>query len=356
MNIDERLRAASKALKDSSVAQVDAASQLREIVRHTDQPVAHGHTAVLRDEPQESPRPLTPSLPPSGKASTAPAGSSAAVTPTSRWTDGEARSTFHSQSPSGNAVARLLRSTWRYKPLIATAVLLGALLGYGWAARQPTLYQGVTRVVLGAGSDPTSLRAWCARGPPSQPGTAHELLAGPGACGQAERQQDLHRDPAPAPAGRGRPRRRCAHDPGSRLEREGGGTAGRRGGSRLRRCPCPTITPDHAPTPDHAAPAAGNVGWAGRRACRQAGQPCSPGPACGVRSPATGGPKAAHGGPSRAPTRPSVVWQHAAVPQQPISPGPGRAMAVGMLLGLLAAAVLVWWLTRRQGPTSRSSA
>jgi uncharacterized protein involved in exopolysaccharide biosynthesis len=59
---------------------------------------------------------------------------------------------------------------------------------------------------------------------------------------------------------------------------------------------------------------------------------------------------------ARAPTRPSVVWQRAAVPHQPISPGPGRAMAVGMLLGLLASAVLVWWLTRRQGPTSRSSA
>jgi hypothetical protein len=59
---------------------------------------------------------------------------------------------------------------------------------------------------------------------------------------------------------------------------------------------------------------------------------------------------------ARGPTRPSVVWQRAAVPQQPITPGPGRAMAVGMLLGLLASAVLVWWRTRGQGPTSRSSA
>jgi hypothetical protein len=36
--------------------------------------------------------------------------------------------------------------------------------------------------------------------------------------------------------------------------------------------------------------------------------------------------------------------------------GPGRTMAIGMLLGLLASAVLVWWRTRGQGPTSRSSA
>jgi uncharacterized protein involved in exopolysaccharide biosynthesis len=55
--------------------------------------------------------------------------------------------------------------------------------------------------------------------------------------------------------------------------------------------------------------------------------------------------------------RPGLVWERAAVPKQPtISPSPGRAMAIGMLLGLLAAAVLVWWRTRRQGPTSRSSA
>jgi uncharacterized protein involved in exopolysaccharide biosynthesis len=59
---------------------------------------------------------------------------------------------------------------------------------------------------------------------------------------------------------------------------------------------------------------------------------------------------------ARASTRPSVVWQRAAVPQQPISPSPGRPMAIGMLLGLLASAVLVWWRRRGQGPTSRSSA
>jgi hypothetical protein len=67
MNIDDRLRAASTALKESSVAQVDAASRLQEIVRHTGQPVAHGRTAILLDEPQESPRPLAPSLPPAAQ-------------------------------------------------------------------------------------------------------------------------------------------------------------------------------------------------------------------------------------------------------------------------------------------------
>jgi hypothetical protein len=66
VNIDDRLRAASKALKDSSVAQVDAATPLREIVLHTGQPVGHGHTTVLRDppdRPQEPSMPLAPSPP-----------------------------------------------------------------------------------------------------------------------------------------------------------------------------------------------------------------------------------------------------------------------------------------------------
>jgi len=139
VNIDDRLRAASQALKESSVAQVDAASRLREIVRRTGQPVAHGRTAVLLGEPQESPRFLASSLPPSGKVSAAAAGGNAAAPPTSQGTDGGTRSTFHSQPPSGNAVGRLLGSFWRYRWLITAAVLLGALLGSGWAVHQPVL-------------------------------------------------------------------------------------------------------------------------------------------------------------------------------------------------------------------------
>ena len=66
MNIDDRLRAASKALRDSSVAQVDATTPLREIVLHTGQPVRHGPTTALPDpsgQPQEPPMPLAPSPP-----------------------------------------------------------------------------------------------------------------------------------------------------------------------------------------------------------------------------------------------------------------------------------------------------
>jgi uncharacterized protein involved in exopolysaccharide biosynthesis len=65
-------------------------------------------------------------------------------------------------------VGRLLGSIWGYKSLIAAAVLLGALLGSGWAARQPTLYEGVTRVLMTAGS--TSLPGDARPQPPVDPG------------------------------------------------------------------------------------------------------------------------------------------------------------------------------------------
>jgi capsular polysaccharide biosynthesis protein len=49
----------------------------------------------------------------------------------------------------------LLQSVWRYKWLIAVAALLGALVGYGWASRQPTLYQAVSQVLLTGTASPS---------------------------------------------------------------------------------------------------------------------------------------------------------------------------------------------------------
>jgi hypothetical protein len=51
-----------------------------------------------------------------------------------------------------------------------------------------------------------------------------------------------------------------------------------------------------------------------------------------------------------------VNVEPAVTPEQPAQPAPRRTMVIGMLLGLLASAVLVWWRTRGQGPTSSSSA
>jgi capsular polysaccharide biosynthesis protein len=64
--------------------------------------------------------------------------------------------TFDTEPSGLEEVPGLLQSVWRYKWLIIFAMLLGGSLGYGWASRQPTLYEGVTRVLL-AGQSSTPL-------------------------------------------------------------------------------------------------------------------------------------------------------------------------------------------------------
>ena len=366
MNIDDRLRAASKALKDSSVAQVDAASQLREIVRRTGQPVAHGRSAVLLDKPRELPGSLAPSLPASGKVSAAPAGRSAAATPTSHWTDGETMSTFHGQPPSGNAVGRLLRSTWRSKWLIAAAVLLGALLGSGWAARQPTLYEGVTRVWMTAGS--TSLPGDVLPQPPVDPGryldNQAQLVSSPVVLQRAVK---LTRNRISAETLRQRLEVDAAKDADLLTIRVVDSTA--TGAAQLADAVAAAYdqflaqqaratslqmvrrlqnrqSPLKARLAEIDAKLADERNNPVLRAQRDAlAQQLSAIQSTLMQLITTA---------QR--TRPVLVRERATVPKQPITPGPGRAMVIGMLLSLLASAVLVWWRTHGQGPTSRSSA
>jgi uncharacterized protein involved in exopolysaccharide biosynthesis len=366
MNIDDRLRAASKALKESSVAQVDAASQLREIVRRTGQPVAHGRTAVLLDKPRESPGSLAPSLPASGKVSAAPAGRSAAATPTSHWTDGETLSTFHSQSPSGNAVGRLLGSIWRYKSLIAAAVLLGALLGSGWAARQPTLYEGVTRMLMTAGS--TSLPGDVLPQPPVDPGRyldnqAQMMRSAP----VLQRAVKLSGSRISVETLRQRLEVDVAPDANVLTIRVVDSTA--KGAANLANAVATAYehalvrqwrerfselvrqlqnrqSPLKARLAEIDAKLADERNNPGLRAQRDALAEQLSAIQSTLMQLITTAER----------TRPVLVRERAAVPKQPISPGPGRTMVIGMLLGLLASAVLVWWRTRGQGPTSRSSA
>ena len=355
MNIDDRLRAASRALRESSVAQVDAASRLREIVRRTGQPVAHGRAAVLLDEPQESPRPLAPSLPPSGKVSAAAAGRSAAATPTTHWTGGETMSTFHGPPPSGNAVGRLLGSIWRYRWLITAAVLLGALLGYGWAVRQPVLYEGVTRVALAA------------PGTTSLPGETSQPPVEPA---QYLRQQAQLMRSAPV-------LERAVKLSGSRISVE---TLGQR------------LEVDVAPDADvltirvvdstarGAAQLAnavtityqGVVARQFREVVRSVRSRLEA-RLVGIDAELADRPndsrlRAQREAVAQQLKQSETDWrgevdrrlallERAAVPKQPIQPSPGRkmTMAIGMLLGLLASAALVWWCTRRQGPPSGAS-
>jgi uncharacterized protein involved in exopolysaccharide biosynthesis len=360
MNIDDRLRAASKALKESSVAQVDAASWLREIVRRTGQPVAHGRTAVVLDEPQESPRSLAPSLPPSGKVSAAPAGASAAATPTSHWTDRETMSTFHRPPPSGHAVGRLLGPIWRSKSLIATAVLLGALLGYGWAASQPTLYEGVARVFLAVGSDTTSLPGETPQ-PPGEPegylrSQAQLMSSSPVLEGAVK----LSGSRISVETLRQRLEVEVAQDADVLTIRVVDSTA--RGAAQLADAVATAYERVLVQQFGQAVRQLQNRQSALKERLAEAGAELARNPndarlraECRALTDQDGEFLRQLRALER--SRPVLAWERAAVPKQPtISPSSGRAMVIGILLGLLAAAVLVWWRTHRLGPTSRSSA
>jgi hypothetical protein len=265
--------------------------------------------------------------------------------------------------PGGDVVGRLLLSAWRSRGLIAAVVLVGALVGDGWAARQPTRYQGVARVVLGP-APPVEVLAVTPVDPRQSLGR------------QAQRMRSA---PVLEPAVKGTGNRISAETLGQRLEVDAAkdadvltirvldstatGAAQLAIGGPNRPWPVawPTIARaipgPGAPTPQPPEPAQGKVGPDRGQAGRRAGGPGSPGTACGRPSPAVGAPTPAQAAENRSRTRPPMpLVARAAVPNQPSSPGPGRAMVTGTLLGLLGAAVVVWWGTRRQGPRSRSSA
>jgi uncharacterized protein involved in exopolysaccharide biosynthesis len=204
-------------------------------------------------------------------------------------------STVHGQPPGGNVVGRLLQSAWRYKGLIAAVVLAGALLGYGWAARQPTLYQGVARALLTIQGSPSP-----GGEPPPPPIDAEQYL----------RQQAQLMRSAPV-------LERAVKLTGNRISAE---TLGQ----RLEVDPAKDIDLLTIRVLDSTARGATQLANAVVVAYnRQLG--------------AEGSHRL-------------VLAERVIVSQRPISPSPGPLVAIGMLLGVLAAAVLVWWLTRRQGP------
>jgi uncharacterized protein involved in exopolysaccharide biosynthesis len=276
-------------------------------------------------------------------------------------------STFHRQARGRDVVGRLLQSAWRYKGLIAAVVLAGALLGYGWAVRQPTLYEGAARVVL-AGSNSTSPGAEVLPVPPVNPG-------------QYLRQQAQLMRSAPV-------LERAVKRSGNRISAET--LRQRLQVDAAKDADLLTIRVAYS-TATGAAQLADTVATAYDQFLAQqlraraldmarqlqnrqselktrlaeidaklADDPNNPvlraqrdalvRQLSAIQSTLMQLITAAEH------TRPMLVLEPAAVPKQPISPRPGRAMVIGMLVGLLVSAVLVWWLTRRQGPTSRSSA
>ena len=269
-------------------------------------------------------------------------------------------STFHRQGRGRDVVGRLLQSAWRYKGLIAAAVLVGALLGYGWAARQPTLYQGVATVVLtvpGTTSPP---------GEPSPPPLDRrpylrqqaQLVSSPVVLERAVKRtgdrisaetldQRLEVDVADV-----------AQDVDLVTIRVVDSTA--TGAAQLADAVATAYDRVLGHQSGQAVHQLRNT-WSRLKArlveldAELVGRPDNP-----VLRAKRAAVAAQLSQLQRKlvieRTRDVIALGRAAVPKRPISPSPGRLVAIGMLLGLLVAAVLVWWLTRRQGPTSRSSA
>jgi capsular polysaccharide biosynthesis protein len=239
----------------------------------------------------------------------------------------------------------LLQAVWRYRWLIAAAVLLGALLGYGWAARQPTLYEGVSRVFMASRCPPNPL---CH--PLRNQG---QLLRSPVVL---ERAVKLSRSRISAETLGQRLRVDVAWDADVVTIRVVDSTA--KGAAQLA----------------NAVPTAYRqvVAQQSRKVVEQLGRAMSELETTLARVEGERAGRPNDGrlrkkrdalaqqlsevrrrlGETRTAGSNLDLLERAAVPEQPIQPRLRRPMGIGMLLGLLVSAVLVWWLRRRHGPTA----
>lgn len=254
-------------------------------------------------------------------------------------------STFHRRFAGGIVVSRLLQSVWRYRWLIAAVVLLGALLGYGWASRQPTLYEGVSRVLIANRCPPN---AQCL----PLPSLAEFVRS----SAVLERAVKLSGNRISAETLGQRLQVDVAQDADLVTIRVVDSTA--TGAAQL--ADSVTLAYDRIATQQSRKVAAQLLRVRGEPLERSlaevqaelAGRPNDDrlrkqleallAQLSDLRRQLLTETRAAE----------TILRERAAVPEQPIQPRPGRTMAIGMLFGLLASAVLVWWLTRRQGPTA----
>jgi hypothetical protein len=260
---------------------------------------------------------------------------------------GETMSTIHSQPSSRDVVGRQLRSGGRYKGLIIVAMLVGALLGYGWAARQPTLYEGVSRMALdcppNAQCAPLRSRAQILRSPAvleravklSGGRISAEMM---GQRLQVEVAQDADVVTIRVVDSTATGAAQLADSVPLAYDRVVARQQARMVAEQLRsmeaRCELENTLANDVVEP------------AGRPNDDRLRNKCDLAQLWEARTRLLLQVDAAEG----------ILRERAAVPEQPIQPRPGRmvTMATGMLVGFLTA-VLAWWHTRRQGPTSQSS-
>lgn len=264
--------------------------------------------------------------------------------------------TIETQSRGWEEVPGLVQSVWRYKWMIAAAVLVGGLLGYGWASRQPTVYEAVSRVFL---ADPPSTL----NGAPPRAGEPERYL---------RNQAEL--------IGSSEVLRRAAALSGGKL-------SGRALAQRLNVDPSRDadvlIIRMSDSSAEGAAELADAVGAAyerfaaeqsratlerlrdtrSRLEARLAGIQAQL-----AKSPNDGRLLRQRDAMSQelsdierqlvdvevlAGSNRILMRERAGVPEQPIQPAPRRSMAIGMLFGLVGSGALAWWLSGRQ--SSRAS-
>jgi capsular polysaccharide biosynthesis protein len=257
--------------------------------------------------------------------------------------------TTEMQSRGWEEVPSLLQSIWRYKWMVAAAVLLGGLLGYGFASRQPTLYEGVAQVIL---APPTA-------GDSAQPAVEPERYL--------RNQGQLMSSSAV-------------------LERAAKRAGGGMPVSLLRERTNIDVATDSDvitirvldPTPEGAAAAANAVAAAynafvAERSRAGVSQLKKVRSRLEQRLASIDGQLATQPNDERlrrqreaivgelgvieknlvvaeatAVGAPAQLHEEAAIPEQPVQPAPRRMTAIGMLFGLVASGALAWWLSGRR--------
>jgi capsular polysaccharide biosynthesis protein len=261
----------------------------------------------------------------------------------------ETMTTIETQSRGWEEVPGLLQSVWRYKWMIAAAVLVGGLLGYGWASRQPTVYQAASRVFL---ADPPSALNGAPAGEPDR---------------YLRNQAEL--------IGSSEVLRRAAELSGGKLS--AGALAQRLNVDPSQDADVLTITMSDS-TAEGAAELANVVGAAYERFAAEQSRATLErlrdtrsrleARLAGIQSRLAESP---NDGPLvrqreavsqelsdierqlldmelLAGSNRILMRERAGVPEQPILPAPRRSMAIGMLFGLVGSGALAWWLGGRQ--------
>jgi hypothetical protein len=246
----------------------------------------------------------------------------------------------------------LLQSVWRYRWVVVAAAVLGALFGYAWKAREPTLYEGVSRLYFREAGDGQQrggeperflsnqmalIGSWpvLERAAKASPGTSPGILSQQ-MSGQISKDADVITIHVLAPTAEQAKRLAdavpAAYDAFvKQSSRDAARAEIKELEAALRGLSSTLVQLDAA---IQASPGDPTL-----QAKRRAVEEQLDVTARRSQQLAT----QAKVGVSRV-----ALQQNAAIPLQPAQPQPSRGAALGLLLGLLGSAVFAWWLNSRR--------